>query len=193
MKANIFSQDRNQKNNAVPAIYYSTFITRFGKYLVASTTKGICAVFFCNKVIDALTALKSRWPKATFIEKTKPSHKTVQKYFLHQKNISGIKFHLQGTDFQIKVWKALLTIPRGKTSTYAQIAKQIGRSKAVRAVGTAVGANPIGYLIPCHRVLSSDGGIGGYRWGTKIKHAMLTYEKADFIFKNARTKNKRAP
>jgi AraC family transcriptional regulator, regulatory protein of adaptative response / methylated-DNA-[protein]-cysteine methyltransferase len=92
--------------------------------------------------------------------------------------LSGIKLHLKGTDFQLKVWESLLKIPLGKLSTYKDIAKQIGCPKASRAVGTAIGCNPVAYLIPCHRVIQSTGLFDGYHWGTIRKTAIIGWEQA---------------
>ncbi len=154
-------------------IDYSFIKTKFGTTLVASTEDGICAVLFADNQTEALQDLQSRWPHATFKKTSLPIHLQIQKYFNTKLPLSKINFHLIGTDFQIKVWNALLTIPKGKTSTYTHIAKLIKSPQSVRAVGTAVGKNPIGYIIPCHRVLTSTGKIGGYRWGVERKRAML--------------------
>lgn len=159
------------------AIYYSFFESRFGKILVASTSRGICNILFCNTNTDGLADLRSRWPNASFMAKLQPAHRTIKNYFDNLKTNAKIKFHLKGTNFQIQVWKALLSIPLGAGSTYGAIAAQIGRPKAVRAVGSAVGDNPAGYIIPCHRVLRTTGEIGGYYWGVDRKRTMLAYEE----------------
>ncbi len=158
-------------------IFYSIFDTRFGNCLAASTNKGVCNILFFDLAKDAVADLKSRWPNAKLIKQHQPSHNSIKKYFLNIRAKSKIKIHARGTNFQIKVWEALVSIPPGKTTTYASIAKQIGKPKAVRAVGTAVGKNPVSYIIPCHRVLKSTGEIGQYHWGVERKRMMLAYEE----------------
>ncbi|HLW10458.1 MAG TPA: methylated-DNA--[protein]-cysteine S-methyltransferase, partial [Fermentimonas sp.] len=99
--------------------------------------------------------------------------------------IKKIKLHIKGTDFQLKVWKTLLEIPLGKLSTYEEIAQHIQKPKAARAVGTAIGSNPIAFLIPCHRVIQASGGLGGYMWGEKRKTAIIEREVAERqLYKN---------
>lgn len=157
-------------------IQYSTFDTKFGPCLVASTDRGICNILFLEKTSDGLKDLAARWPKATLVQKEEPSHKQIQEYFAGITPAARIKLHLHGTNFQIKVWEALLSIPEGRISTYGEIAKRLGHPDQARAVGTAIGDNPVGHLIPCHRVLKSTGEISGYRWGVHRKRAMLAYE-----------------
>jgi AraC family transcriptional regulator of adaptative response/methylated-DNA-[protein]-cysteine methyltransferase len=120
--------------------------------------------------------LESRWPNATFRE----APEKVGPYLsaaLGQSN-DPAQIVLIGAPFQIKVWEALLNIPSGHVTTYSEIARAIGSPKAVRAVGTAVGRNPISWLIPCHRALRKSGALGGYHWGLPVKRAMLAYEAA---------------
>ncbi len=157
-------------------LYYSIFETKFGQCLVAATDKGICNILFADTVEEALADLKLRWTKATLVEKKKDAHRQIEKYFKGITPTSGIKFHLRGTNFQIKVWEALLSIPEGSISSYGNIAERVGNKKLGRAVGRAIGDNPVGYIIPCHRVLTSTGEISGYRWGIERKRAMLCYE-----------------
>lgn len=157
-------------------IKYSFFDTRFGICLVASTERGICNVLFCDSEKAGSSDLYRRWPKATLIKKQQPEHALIEKYFKGISPHSKIKLHLCGTNFQIKVWEALLSIPEGNVASYGDVAAQIGNKKMSRAVGTAIGSNPIGYIIPCHRVLKSTGEIGGYRWGVERKRAMLGWE-----------------
>ena len=135
----------------------------FGKVLVAKTEQGICYAGFTESTDD----LKSRYPQASI------QNGIVWEYddFLKESD-----FHLKGTEFQLKVWKALLNIPTGETRSYSDVAKDIGSPNAVRAVGTAIGQNPITILIPCHRVLRSDGSLGGYYWGLDKKRAILDSE-----------------
>jgi AraC family transcriptional regulator of adaptative response/methylated-DNA-[protein]-cysteine methyltransferase len=126
-----------------------------------------------------LADMTSRWPKAAYREVPARISKLVQEIFSPAgKDLREVGLHLLGTPWQIKVWQALLAIPSGRVTTYRTIAEQVGSSKSSRAVGTAVGRNPISYLIPCHRVLGSDGALHGYHWGLTRKRAMLAFEAA---------------
>ncbi|HTQ66801.1 MAG TPA: methylated-DNA--[protein]-cysteine S-methyltransferase [Puia sp.] len=162
------------------SIQYSFHECRFGNYVVASTSVGICNLLFFEK--SALTAeeeLKSLWPNAKFFEGENHHHELVGKFFNNDfSNTEKIKLHLKGTQFQIKVWEALLRIPEGYLSSYSTVADEIERPGAQRAVGSAIGSNPVGFIIPCHRVIKSVGGIGEYRWGTARKMAMIGWEAA---------------
>ena len=166
-----------QKGGKDLTIDYSFFESRFGTVLVASTTRGICNILFCETKTNGLADLRSRWPKARLVAKLQNAHTAIKNYFTNLKPTTKIKFHIKGTNFQIKVWEALLSIPLGTGSTYGKIAAHIGKSKAVRAVGNAVGDNPVCFIIPCHRVLRANGNIGGYYWGVDRKKAMLAYEE----------------
>jgi AraC family transcriptional regulator of adaptative response/methylated-DNA-[protein]-cysteine methyltransferase len=157
-------------------IKYSTFGTRFGLCLVASTDRGICNVLFADTEKEAFADLQSRWPKAKLIPAAEASHGEIESYLKGITPKSKIKLHLGGTNFQLKVCEALLSIPEGRIATYGDIAHKLGDRKLSRGVGAAVGENPIGYLIPCHRVLKSTGEISGYRWGVERKRVMLGYE-----------------
>ena len=117
----------------------------------------------------------SRWPKANFVEDPMRLKPWVDAAFAQK---GETQLHMIGAPFQIKVWEALLQIPSGQVTTYSEIAHAIGNPKAVRAVGTAVGRNPVSWLIPCHRALRKSGGLGGYHWGLPIKRAMLAFETA---------------
>lgn len=158
-------------------INYSFQKTLFGEVLVASTQKGICYMGFSDDAQKAFSELKIRFPKANFTAKTDiHQQNVVQIYQQDWSHLKQVKLHLKGTDFQLKVWETLLQIPMGKLSTYGSIAKKIQKPKAARAVGTAIGCNPIAFLIPCHRVIQSSGIIGGYMWGTTRKTAILGWE-----------------
>jgi AraC family transcriptional regulator, regulatory protein of adaptative response / methylated-DNA-[protein]-cysteine methyltransferase len=160
-------------------INYSFASTVFGEIIVASTTKGICYIaFFENKNL-AIEHMIAYFPKAIFFEKIENEHQNALKIFTADwSQANEIKLHLKGTDFQLKVWDALLKIPLGKLSTYGQISEKINNPKASRAVGSAIGDNPVAYLIPCHRVIQSTGQIGGYMWGPTRKSAILGWEAA---------------
>ncbi len=161
------------------SIKYGFYETPFGKIIVASTPKGICHIGFANNEQRSLRILRDRYANATVEHKRDPIHLSVLRIFLDDwSNISRIKLHLKGTPFQLKVWEALLKIPFGQISTYGQIAEAIGYPTASRAVGTAIGSNPVAYLIPCHRVIKSTGVIGNYHWGDVRKMAIIGWEAA---------------
>lgn len=148
--------------------------TPFGESLAMATPRGLCALGFTSEIgrEASFADLSGRWPNATFVENLDAVRPFVNAA------LSGGTAQLQliGGPFQIKVWEALLSIPSGEVTTYGDIATAIGNPKAVRAVGTAVGRNPISWLIPCHRVLRKSGDLGGYHWGTPVKRALLAYE-----------------
>lgn len=160
-------------------INYSFAETPFGTILVASTPKGICHLAFADDETDALLQLQLRFPKASFHQMVDAIQQNALFIFTQDwNNLSNIKLHLKGTDFQLKVWEALLKVPMGNITTYADVASAIGNAKASRAVGTAVGDNPVAFLIPCHRVIRSTGVFGQYHWGSTRKTAMLGWEAA---------------
>lgn len=159
------------------AINYSFADSPFGHVIVASTAKGICYMAFEEKEEQALVNLIAKFPAASFQQKSDTMQQRALAIFEHPGNgMADIKLHLKGTDFQLKVWEALLKIPMGNLSTYGTIARDIDLPKASRAVGTAVGSNPVAYLIPCHRVIQSTGIFGGYMWGNTRKTAMIGWE-----------------
>lgn len=157
------------------AITYEFIASPFGQILIASTTIGICYLGFSEN--EDQTDLVKRFPEALFSLETKEIHHHALEAFLSNKDFNSINLHLKGTPFQLTVWKTLLTIPMGTTNSYGTIAQLINKPKAYRAVGTAVGKNPVSLLIPCHRVLQSSGDLGGYMWGKERKKEILTFEK----------------
>ncbi|HSG54299.1 MAG TPA: bifunctional helix-turn-helix domain-containing protein/methylated-DNA--[protein]-cysteine S-methyltransferase [Paracoccaceae bacterium] len=164
-------------------IGWGWFDSPFGPALVMGTEKGICGIGFESEFgrDHAMADLRGRWPKARFVEDQDMLAPWVQSAFgAAAGDDSGgeTPLYLIGAPFQIKVWEALLAIPSGQVTTYSEIAGAIGKPKAVRAVGTAVGRNPVSWLIPCHRALRKSGGLGGYHWGLPVKRAMLAYESA---------------
>ncbi len=172
------------------SIQYSFQESPFGKLLVASTAKGICYMVFIDNEKKALTDLKAYFPNATFQPIRNPMHDNALVIFSQDwKNISEIKLHLKGTDFQLKVWEALLTIPTGALTTYGSIAGYIQKPSASRAVGTAIGSNPVAFLIPCHRVIQASGVIGGYMWGPTRKTAIIGWE-ASQMTRDQKTENR---
>lgn len=161
------------------SINYSFAESPFGKIIVASTSKGVCYMAFEDDEINALHNLKQKFPNAIFYLKLDSFQQKALSIFQNDWNQSNeIKLHLKGTDFQLKVWETLLKIPMGKLSTYGNIAQQIGNPNASRAVGTAIGSNPVAFLIPCHRVIQSSGNFGGYMWGSTRKTAIIGWESA---------------
>ncbi|WP_028029242.1 methylated-DNA--[protein]-cysteine S-methyltransferase [Gemmobacter nectariphilus] len=150
--------------------------TPFGEALAMATSRGLCGLGFAEEMGRAATMadLRARWPEAEFVEDAAHVVPLVDAAFGGQ----GARLHLIGAPFQIKVWEALLRIPSGQVTTYSEIARAIGKPAAVRAVGTAVGKNPVSFLIPCHRALRMSGGLGGYHWGLPVKRAMLAWEAA---------------
>jgi len=162
-------------------INWGWFESPFGRTLVMGTDKGICGVAFAAETGEdaAMDDMAKRWPKATFSEQPDKLQAWVDAAFsLEKAGDEKTPLHLVGAPFQIKVWEALLNIPSGHVTTYSDIAQAIGNPRAVRAVGTAIGRNPVSWLIPCHRALRKSGGLGGYHWGLPVKRAMLAYEAA---------------
>jgi AraC family transcriptional regulator of adaptative response/methylated-DNA-[protein]-cysteine methyltransferase len=164
------------------SINYSYAESPFGNILVASTAKGICYMAFADSEQEALAALQTRFPNAHYKQMVDLIQQNALYIFTHDwSELNQIKLHLKGTDFQLKVWETLLKIPMGKLSTYGNIAEQIHSPKASRAVGSAIGDNPVAFLIPCHRVIQSTGIFGGYHWGGTRKVAMIGWEAVKTI------------
>lgn len=161
------------------AINYCFAESPFGQLIVASTAKGVCYIAFEEDKLQALATLQQRYPHATYQQMVDKFQQDALFIFRNDwSQLDKIKLHLHGTAFQLKVWESLLKIPAGRLSTYGHIAGEIGKPKASRAVGTAIGANPIAFLIPCHRVIQGSGHLGGYRWGTLRKAAIIGWEAA---------------
>lgn len=160
-------------------IQYSFAETQFGTIIAASTKKGICHLAFTENKKSAIHELMARFPNAQYSEGEGPYKANVLDFFrCDWTQLQEIKLHLKGTDFQLKVWELLLKIPAGHLAAYGKIAEGIHHPNATRAVGTAIGQNPVAYLIPCHRVLRASGKMGGYRWGKTRKTAMIGWEAA---------------
>lgn len=161
------------------AINYSFAESPFGNIMVASTSKGICHMAFAVDEQEAFTRLQNQFTNAHFKQISDVMQQNALYIFSHDwRKLKQIKLHLKGTNFQLKVWEALLKIPMGRLTTYGEIASQLGKSTAARAVGTAIGQNPIAFLIPCHRVIQSSGKLGGYMWGTTRKTSLIGWEAA---------------
>lgn len=151
----------------------------FGNVIAASTEKGVCYLAFENDLQKALGDLQAKFPNASFFERQDAFQKDALSIFSADwSELKTVKLHLKGTGFQLKVWESLLTIPMGKLSTYGTLAEKIGHSRASRAVGTAIGSNPVAFLIPCHRVIQSSGKIGGYMWGSERKQMIIGWESS---------------
>jgi AraC family transcriptional regulator of adaptative response/methylated-DNA-[protein]-cysteine methyltransferase len=169
-------------------IRYGIHPTPFGKCLIATTERGICHLGFVqtSEAVprtsegDAIDSLVADWEQAKMIEDYKSTARLIEPIFDLRYSHRGkpLNVHLRGTNFQLKVWEALLQVPAGEVTTYAGIASRIGKRGAVRAVGTAVGHNPIAVLIPCHRVIRKVGEFGNYRYGALRKKALLAREFA---------------
>ncbi len=160
-------------------INYSYADSPFGDILVASTTKGICHLAFTDDPEAAFTELKNCFPNAQFQQKIDFIQQNALFIFTQDwSKLHEIKLHLKGTEFQLKVWETLVKIPSGKLATYGQIASHVRKPKASRAVGSAIGDNPVAYLIPCHRVIQSSGQFGQYHWGSARKTAIIGWEAA---------------
>lgn len=162
-------------------IYWGWFDSPFGPSLVMGTEKGICGIGFSEETGPelALEDLTARWPNADFIEDPMFLRPWVlAAYDMEPGERGKTPLHLIGSPLQIKVWEALLRIPSGHVTTYSEVAEAIGNPRAVRAVGTAIGRNPVSWLIPCHRALRKSGALGGYHWGVPVKRALLAWETA---------------
>ena len=160
-------------------IRYGIHLTPFGKCLIGLTERGICHLGFVQTSEgDAIDNLVTNWKEARMIEDYRSTAALVEPIFdlRYNTRIKPLTLHLRGTNFQLKVWEALLTIPTGAVATYEAIASRIGKPAATRAVGTAVGHNPIAVLIPCHRVIRKVGEFGNYRYGELRKKALLARE-----------------
>ncbi len=161
---------------------YGVHETPFGSCFLAVTERGITDMRFLDETESSeliLAQLHTEWPQATWVQDEAATLPYIRQFF-HTKLSADtpLPLLLRGTNFQIKVWEALLRIPAGQLVSYDDIARSIGQPTASRAVGTAIGSNRIAYLIPCHRVLQKSGGLGGYRWGTARKQALLGWEAA---------------
>lgn len=170
------------KQGAGLIIYWGWFESPFGRAIVMGTDRGLCGLGFAAEMGEeaAYCDLKDRWPDAKFVEGAEKLKPWVDIAFAAklEGNSAKAPLFLIGAPFQIKVWEALLQVPSGNVTTYSDIAAYVGNPKAVRAVGTAVGKNPVSWLIPCHRALRKSGAMGGYHWGLPMKRAMLAFESA---------------
>jgi AraC family transcriptional regulator of adaptative response/methylated-DNA-[protein]-cysteine methyltransferase len=174
------------------SIAYGVHATPFGDCLLATTARGVCGLAFLNGggAPAEIAALHARWPNATIVEDPAGTAPTATQIFTPNQPVTPsasrpVTLLLAGTNFQLKVWEALLRVPMGNVCTYEDLAGNIGQPSAARAVGGAVGANAIAYLIPCHRVIRKSGLIKDYRWGATRKKAILGWEAAQLEGKRA--------
>lgn len=159
-------------------ILYSFIQSPLGEVLVASTYKGICLIWFADNRNESIAELSKRYPGSSIEGKAEDLHQAILHFFQHDDSKwPKLNLQVQGSPFQLKVWKALLQIPFGQMTNYKNIADQIGQPNASRAVGTAIGKNPIAFLIPCHRVVQTNGQLGGYMWGINRKSAIIRWEQ----------------
>lgn len=156
-------------------ITYGFGFSPFGKTMIANTKKGICSLeFYENNPTEVLTRVQNTWKNAKFIKDNQQAQTLLDNIFIKKEKMN---LFVKGTNFQINVWKALLNIKDGQILTYSDVAIQIGKPKAIRAVASAIASNHIGFLIPCHRVISKSAAMGGYRWGIDRKRVLLAYEE----------------
>ena len=170
-----YSKSCNKTTMRFPKISYQFKTSSFGETLIMSNEMGLCGLAFCDHLgKDAVLAdMKLRWRKASYKEATIFSDREFKSILDKTKQV---ELCLLGSKLQVQVWKALLKIPTGKVISYTTLAKYIGKPKAVRSIATAIGKNPLCWLIPCHRVLRANGELGGYHWGLNVKRKMLNYE-----------------
>jgi AraC family transcriptional regulator, regulatory protein of adaptative response / methylated-DNA-[protein]-cysteine methyltransferase len=178
---NIESMTPGEYKNGGKALHinYSFAESPFGDIIVASTSKGICHMAFADDQQLAFQELTAQFPHAQFTQMVDLIQQNTLYIFTQDwSRLSEIKLHLRGTDFQLKVWEALLKIPMGNLTTYSQLATTLQNPNASRAVGSAVAQNPVAFLIPCHRVIKATGDTGQYHWGSTRKSAIIGWEAA---------------
>jgi len=162
-------------------IDYAVHATPFGNIIIAMTPRGICNLNFLDSddIEKHLARLRHQWPLAVIQENRRSTLPMVETLFSHHADVNRpLSLYVSGTNFQISVWKALLQIPPGAVVSYTQVAESLGKPRSARAVGTAIGANPVAFLIPCHRVIRQSGQLGGYHWGETRLHALHAWETA---------------
>ena len=151
--------------------------------MLASTDKGICALYFAGEDSreEVLARLSEEWQNARIAPDQEGTGRFIARIFAGASDVQApLTLYLRGTNFQVKVWEALLSIPPGRLATYEDVARKIGDPAATRAVGSAVGRNPIAFIIPCHRVIRKNGELGGYHWGLGRKRLILAWEASKY-------------
>ena len=164
-------------------IEHAVHHTPFGNVFIAVTPRGVCNIAFLEQQEgdEHLAELYKKWPRAAISENHENTLVIIQAMFGEKQRLDRpLSLHVAGTNFQTRVWEALLQIPPGKVVSYSDVAEAIGRPRAARAVGHAVGANPVAFLIPCHRVIQQSGKLGGYHWGETRMHAIHAWESARY-------------
>lgn len=164
-------------------IEYAVHDSPFGQAFIATTPRGVCSFSFLDgtEIGGHLTALHQKWPHAMLHENRQRTLAVIRTMFGGEKKSDRpVSLHVSGTNFQVSVWKALLQIPAATVASYSQVATAIGHPNSARAVGLAVGANPVAFLIPCHRVIQQSGKLGGYHWGETRKQAIHAWESARY-------------
>jgi AraC family transcriptional regulator of adaptative response/methylated-DNA-[protein]-cysteine methyltransferase len=164
-------------------IRYSVIGGPFGDAFIAVTPRGICKLSFLsnNNIEQQIVDLNAQWPAAKLVNQASETTRMVEALFAGKQTINGpLSLYVKGTNFQINVWRALLQIEPGCINSYVQVAAAVGKPRAYRAVGTAIGSNQVAFFIPCHRVLQQSGQIGGYLWGETRKHAIHAWESARY-------------
>jgi AraC family transcriptional regulator of adaptative response/methylated-DNA-[protein]-cysteine methyltransferase len=160
-------------------IHYTFAPSVFGQVLIASTSSGICYLAFTDDNEKQLKELLAMFPNADLQHCKDPQHSNALRFLTdHKSSVNEIRLHLKGSPFQLKVWNALLNIKEGNLSTYGKISSDIQLPRSARAVGTAIGSNPVAFIIPCHRVVQGGGSYGQYRWGENRKRIMIGWEAA---------------
>jgi len=170
-----------KKDGTGLTIEYAVHLTPFGNVFIAVTPKGICKLAFVdNNGIDGqLSELSKIWPHAELCKNIGNTSEIIKSMFGGDVDLSRpLSLHVTGTNFQVSVWRALLQIPPGTVTSYSRVASNLGRPNSARAVGLALGANPVAFIIPCHRVIQKSGKLGGYHWGETRKHAIHAWESA---------------
>lgn len=170
-----------QRRGAGMRLAYGFHPTPFGEVVAAMAERGLAALAFidedkCHTRADALAGLKARWPLAEWVCEPEASAATVAAVFAIQRQGMPIRVVMIGTDWEVRIWQALIEIPVSRAVSYADIARRVGAKGAARAVGTAVGRNPLAFVVPCHRVRRADGGLGGYHWNITRKQAIIGWE-----------------
>jgi len=159
-------------------IRFACFATMLGSVLIAATDKGVCAVKLGHDAKKLERLLVEEFSAARIVEEAMPEVEAKMRAFIAgEGSLARVPVDIRGTVFQRRVWDALRRIPRGETRTYSELARAIGAPTAVRAVGSACGANPVALVVPCHRAVRADGGLGGYAWGLALKERLLEMEK----------------
>jgi AraC family transcriptional regulator of adaptative response/methylated-DNA-[protein]-cysteine methyltransferase len=168
---------RHSKKESIE-LFWTVIQSPFGNMIAAESPYGLCHLRFFITETDAINELQFEWPNAKLIKKVGTQTYTLSHLFSQSESARDLFIDLRGTAFQLRVWEALIKIPAGMLRSYGQLAKQVESASASRAVGSAIGKNPIAYLIPCHRVIRETANLGGYRWGLERKSALIAWESA---------------